>query len=128
VAARQDLWNKGHLDVLASKAKVNIRPPSGRIKTQRAARRAAELTRKNQFARAVALAWSLRVADATEDTINGIGPLFPDPRRVDPPDLMDYYGPAAPPLEDQPSSVVTLEMLRTFLAAAPPLSSPHRDG
>ncbi len=57
-----------------------------------------------------------------------MGPLFPDPGAVDPKDLMEYYGPLAPPLEDQPPSVVTLEMLRSVLAAAPPLSSPHRDG
>jgi hypothetical protein len=68
------------------------------------------------------------VADATQDTINAIGPLFPDPGTVDPQDLLDLYGPAAPPLEDQPASVVTLELLRTCLASAPPLSSPHRDG
>jgi hypothetical protein len=40
---------------------------------------------------------------------------------------MDYYGLAAPPLEDQPSSVVVLELLRSCLAVAPPLSSPSRD-
>ena len=50
--------------------------------------------------RAATLAWSLGVADATEDIIKGIGPLFPDPGGVDPQDLMDYYGPDAPPLED----------------------------
>ena len=47
---------------------------------------------------------------------------------VDPQDLLDYFGPAAPPLEEQPPSVVTLELLRTCLATAPSLSSPHRDG
>ena len=116
------------MDVLAARAKASIRPPSGRSKSQRAARRAAQLLRKNQFARAAALAGSLGVADATPDTIAGIPPFFPDPGVVDPQDLLDYFGPAAPPLEDQPSSVVTLELLRTCLAAAPPLSSPHRDG
>jgi hypothetical protein len=34
VAARLDLWNRGLLDVLADKAKANIRPPSGRSKTK----------------------------------------------------------------------------------------------
>ena len=64
------------------------------------------------------------VADATEDTIHGLGPLFPDPGVVDPHDLMDYYGPAAPPLEDQPPSVVTLDMLRSCLAAVPSSRQP----
>jgi hypothetical protein len=68
------------------------------------------------------------VADATPDTINAIGPLFPDSGPLDPQDLLDPYGPAAPPLEDQPPSVVTLDLLRTCLASAPLLSSPHRDG
>ena len=128
IASRLDLWSRGQLDVLATRARANIRPPSGRSKSQRAARRAAQLLRKNQFARAAALAGSLGVADATPDTIAGIPPLFPNPGIVDPQDLLDYYGPAAPPLEDPPSSVVTLELLRTVLATAPPLSSPHRDG
>ena len=71
---------------------------------------------------------SLGVAEATHDTIDAIGPLFPDLGVVDPQDLIDLYGLAAPPLEEHPSPVVTLELLRTCLAAAPPLSSPHRDG
>ena len=128
IASRLDLWNRGQLDVLAARAKANTRIPSGRSKSQRVARRAAQLLRKNQFARAAALAGSLGVADATPDTIAAIPPLFPDPGVVDPQDLLDYFGPEAPPLEDQPSSVVTLELLRTCLASAPPLSSPHRDG
>ena len=123
-----DLWNKGHLDILAARAKAHIRPPSGRSKTQREARRAAQLLRKNQIARSAALSGSLGIAEATTDTINAIGPLFPDPGPVDPQDLRDFYGPVAPPMEDQPLSVVTLELLRTGLAAAPPFSSPHRDG
>jgi hypothetical protein len=84
VAARLDLWNKDLLDVFADKAKANIRPPSGRSKMQRATRRAAQLLRKNQFSRAASLAGSLGVVDATEDTICGLGPLFPDPGVVGP--------------------------------------------
>ena len=97
IAARLELWNKGHLDALAAISRANIRPPSGIIKARRAARRAAQLLRKNQFARAAALAGSLSVADATHDTINDIGPLFPNPCGVDPEDLHDLYGPTAPP-------------------------------
>jgi len=41
---------------------------------------------------------------------------------------MHYYGPAAPPLEDAPPNIVTVDLLHTCLAATPPLSSPHRDG
>jgi hypothetical protein len=129
VAARLDLWKRGLLDVLADKAKANIRPPSGRSKTHRAARRAAQLLRKNQFSRADALAGSLGVADATEDTIHGLGPLFPDPGAVDPTDLMDYYGPAAPPPPGGPVPVIRYSGDAPELSGrTPPLSSPHRDG
>ena len=57
-------------------------------------------------------------------------PFFPEPCVVSQQDLLDYYGPPAPPpsLEDPLPTVVTLNLLRNCLAAAPPLSSPHRDG
>ena len=129
MATRLDLWNKGHLAVLAAREKANNRPPTGRSKTQRVSRRVAHLLSKTQCARATTLAGSLGVVEATHDTVNAIGPLFLDPGRVDPQDLLDYYGPHAPPLlENQPSSIISLELLRTCLAAAPPLSSLHRDG
>jgi hypothetical protein len=43
-------------------------------------------------------------------------------------DLRDYYGPAVAPLPDAELARITLEILRTCLATAPPLSSHHRDG
>jgi hypothetical protein len=128
MAARLDLWNRGDLDTLSHRARSAVRPASGRSKAQRAARRAAQLIRKNQFSRAAALAGSLGVAEATAETLKAIGPLFPEPRRVSEADILDLYGPAAPPLEDAPPSVVTAEILSACLEAAPPLSSPHRDG
>jgi hypothetical protein len=79
MAVRLYLWNKGLLDELVSRAKARIRPPSGRSKSHRAARRAAQLIKKNQFARAAQLAGSLGVAEANEDTIRGIPPMFPEP-------------------------------------------------
>ncbi len=48
--------------------------------------------------------------------------------KVSPQDLLDYFGPDAPPLEDPLSSMVMLDILKTMLATAPPLSSPHKDG
>ena len=47
---------------------------------------------------------------------------------VDTHDLIDLYGPTTPPLEEHPSTYLTLELLRTCLATTPPRSSPHRDG
>ena len=41
MAQRVELWNKGQLDILAARAKAATRLPSGRSKSQRAARRAA---------------------------------------------------------------------------------------
>jgi hypothetical protein len=41
---------------------------------------------------------------------------------------LDYFGPVAPPLEEAPSNTVTIDILNAYLATAPPLSSPHRDG
>jgi len=57
---------------------------------------------------------SLGVAKATEDTIKAIGPLFPEQGGVSPEDLIDYYGPATPPLvEDAPPNIVTVDLLHT---------------
>ena len=126
VAARLDLWNRGLLDVLVAKAKANIRSPSDRSKTQRATRRAAQLLRKKQFSRAAALAGSLGVADATEDTINGLGPVFPDPSVVDPQDLMDYYGLVAPPWRTNPRQSLLWRCFGAVWPQLPPLVSPQR--
>jgi hypothetical protein len=128
IAAKLDLWNKGQLDTLAARVKSAIRPPSGKSKAQRATRRAAQLLRKNQFVRVATLSGSLGVADITEDTIKAISPLFPERGIVSPTDLLHYYGQATPPLEDSLPNIVTLDILKTCMAAAPPLSSPHRDG
>jgi hypothetical protein len=68
------------------------------------------------------------VADATEDTIRAIPPLFPEPDWVFPNDLLDYFGPAVFPLENPPYNTVIVETLTACLVTAPPLSSPHRDG
>ncbi len=43
-------------------------------------------------------------------------------------DFLDFYGPVAPPLEDAPPNVVTADVLLACLEAAPPLSSPHKNG
>ena len=68
------------------------------------------MIKKNHFARVAQLAGSLGVAEANEDTIRGIPPLFPEPREIFPEDLLEYFGPVAPPLEDQPPSTMTLEI------------------
>ncbi len=85
------------MNTLAARARSAIRPPFGRSKAQRVARRAAHLLRKNQLARAATLTGSLGVADATEDTIKAIAPLFPEPGIVSPEDLLDFFGTSAPP-------------------------------
>jgi hypothetical protein len=131
MATRLDLWNQGKLEEMAARAKSLTRPPSRRSKVQRAARRAAKLLRKNQFARAASLSSRLGVANATEDIINGIAPLFPKPCVVSQQDLLDYFGPPAPPpplLEDPLPTVVTLDPLRKCLAenTAPILPTQRR--
>ena len=54
--------------------------------------------------------------------------LFPQPVGVSEEILMDYYGRAAPLNPNNPAINVSLDNLRACLAAAPPLSSPHKDG
>ena len=68
------------------------------------------------------------MADATPDTLAALRTLFPKPRAISEEDLLEYYGPAAPPSPDAHPVVVTLYTLRTCIAASPPLSSPHKDG
>ena len=103
-------------------------PPGKRSKAARVARRAARLLRKSQFARAASLARRLGVADATPDTLAALRTLFPDSFGVSEIDLHDHYGSVAPPPPDALPVEVTLDTLRTFIAMAPPLSTPHKDG
>ncbi len=68
------------------------------------------------------------MAEANEDTISGIGPLFPELGVAFDAHLLAYYGPPADPLQDQLPSTVTLALLRECLEDAPLLSTPHKDG
>jgi hypothetical protein len=76
VAARLDLWNKGKFEKLSIRAK---NAKADKSKSHRAAKRAARLLHKNQFANATQLAGSLGIAEAHEDTIKGIEPMFLEP-------------------------------------------------
>ena len=70
----------------------------------------------------------MRVAEANEDTIKGIATLLLALRVAEPANLMAYYGPPTAPLPDQPPHVIVVDLLRKCLDAAPPLSTPHKDG
>jgi hypothetical protein len=54
--------------------------------------------------------------------------LFPEPSEVHETDLHDLSGHATPPSLDTMPIQVSLDTLRTCIAAAAPLSSPHKDG
>ena len=54
--------------------------------------------------------------------------MFPDPGVVTQEDLIAYNGPPASPLPGHPPPVITIDLLRQCLDAAPPLSTPHKDG
>jgi len=111
-----------------ARAQARLRPTVARNKLVRAARRASRLIYKNQFSWAANLAGSLGIGDATPDTLHALPSLFPEPLVISEEDLHDYYGHVAPPLPDVEPVRITLEILRTCLADAPPLSSPHKDG
>ena len=121
MVARLDLWNGGGLDELACKAKILNKPPYGRSKTQREARRPARLLHKSQIARTSQLA----IWEANEDTIRAIPPLFLAQGELLEAYLLTYHGPLVAPLQDPPLSTITPVMLRECLTAAPPLSTPH---
>ena len=53
--------------------------------------------------------------------------MFPDQGVLSPEDLLDYFGPATPPMENPLPSRVTLEIMQTALASTPPLPSPPKD-
>jgi len=130
IPARLDLWRRGLIPEVTARAKAQaqLRSQENRIKFARATRRAARLIRKNQFSRAANLAGSLGIADATPDTLRALLSLFPKPTTISEEDLKDFYGLAAAPLPDSQPVRITVEILRSCPAAAPPLSSPHRDG
>ena len=72
--ARLDLWHRGELIALATRAaaaKAGL-PRQERNKKAQSARRAMALLRHNQFARAAGLADTKGIADATQDTLDAI--------------------------------------------------------
>ena len=130
VNVRMDLWHRVLLEEFALRSKVqsHSHPTNQRSKIARAARRAARLIYKQQFARAASLADNLGVVDVTSDTLESLRHLFPAPSGVPEEDLLDHYDLAAPPNPDNPPVSVDLETLRPCLVVAPPLSYPHKDG
>jgi hypothetical protein len=125
-----DLWKRGVLVDLARRARAVARQrhAAKRSKPGRVAWRVARPIRTNQFARVASLAGNLGVTDATLDTLAAIRTLFPKPRAISEEDLLEYYGQASPSSPEAQPVIVTLDTLRTCIAASPPLSSPHKDG
>ena len=113
--ARIDLWQRGDLVTLASRAtaaRLEL-PQRNRNKKAKAARRAVALLRHNQFARADGLVDSKRIADATQDTLDAIPDLFKDPSVVDEATLRRLYGPQVVPTpESMVVSITTEDVLK----------------
>ncbi len=67
------------------------------------------------------------MAETAPDTLAALRTLFPEPKVVSEANLHEFYGHVAPPCLDAYLIIVTLDTLRACSAAAPPLSSPHKD-
>jgi len=74
------------------------RPEINRSKKPKNTLRAVAFLRHSQFARAVGLAKSKGVADATPDILKALPSLFKDPGVVDDVTLRRLYGPEVPPI------------------------------
>jgi hypothetical protein len=92
---RLDLRQLGHLDELASIAKVHAhaRPSPRRSRAQRAARRATRTIHKKKNSIAASLAASLGVAEDTTDTLHFLESQFPKPKEVFKMHLFGFYDP-----------------------------------
>ena len=74
------------------------------------------------------LAGSFGVAPASRETYHALTLLHPGPGVVREEDLTELYGVPKPLVGDRPSTTITVDKVRVCIAAAPPLTSPHRDG
>jgi hypothetical protein len=74
------------------------------------------------------LADSFGVALASTETYHALNQMHPGPRVVRPEDLVELYGEPPPVVLDRAATTISVDKVRECIAAAPPLTSPHRDG
>ena len=74
------------------------------------------------------LADSFGVAPASAETYHALHLLHPGPGVVRPEDLVEFYGEPPPVVTDRTATTIKVDKVRECIAAAPPLTSPHRDG
>ena len=104
------------------------RPQGNRSKQAKVTRRAASRLRHNQFARATGLTDSKGIANASQDTLDGIPNLFKEPCVVDEATLRRLYGPRVTPTRESTAVTITLDDVYKRLEEIAPLTTPHRDG
>ena len=74
------------------------------------------------------LANSFGVAHASAETYHALTLLHHAPGDVRDENLSELYGEPKPVVSDRTSATIKVSKVRECIAAAPPLTSPHRDG
>ncbi len=131
VKRRLALWGAGNLESLAALARASrvVRPFSSGTKVKpSASQRARALIHRGQFSRAAMLADSFGVAPASAETLHALTLLHPGPGDVRPEDMNELYGEAKLVRTARSETTISRDKVRECIAAAPPLTSPHRDG
>ena len=125
------LWGAGELVSLASLARaskpVRAFTTSAKIRPT-STQRARALILKDQFSRAAMLADSTGVAPVSSETYHALNLMHPAPGGVLYEDLVELFGEPKPVNATASAPNIGVDKLREYIAAAPPLTSPHRDG
>ena len=131
VKRRMTLWGAGDLESLAALARA-FRPvrtiTSGTTARPTSTQRARALLNKGQFSRAAMLADSFGVAPASAETYHALNLMYPAPGGVLYEDMVELFGEPKPVDATASAPNIGVDKVRECIAAAPLLTSPHRDG
>jgi hypothetical protein len=131
VKRRLTLWGAGDLESLAALA-IASKPvralTSGTAVKPTSTQRARALIHNGQLSRFAMLADSFGVAPASAETYQALNMMHPAPGVVLYEDLVELYGEPKPVDATASAPNIGVDKVRECIAAAPPLTSPHRDG
>jgi hypothetical protein len=129
VKRRLPLWGAGKLESLAALTGAPKAPrpfTSGTTLRPTTSRCAKALIHKGQFSRAAMLADSYGMAPPSADTYKALTLLHPPLGVLNPRDLLGLFGEPRLVIVDRNYAKIHVDKVRESIAAATPLTSPHR--
>jgi len=131
VKRRLALWGAGEVESLATLARASMLMrafTSGATTRPTSTQRAKALIHKGQFSRAAMLADSFGVAPASSEKYHALNLMHHAPGGFLYEDLVELFGEPKPVEATASAPNIGVDKVRECIAAALPVTSPHRDG